>query len=64
MGDGTTPMYFNRITGVKQGTINLGSAKAASVTSDEANHLLICNHPESGEKCNIYITSSDTQAPT
>lgn len=64
MGDGTTPMYFNRITGVKQGTINLGSAKAASVTSDEANHLLICNHPESGEKCNIYITSSVTQAPT
>ena len=64
MGDGTTPMYFNRITGVKQGTINLGSAKAASVTSDEGNHLLICNHVEANEKCNIYMTSSVTQAPT
>lgn len=64
MGDGTTPMYFNRITGVKLGTINLGIAKAASVTSDEANHLLICNHPKGGETCNIYITSSVTQAPT
>lgn len=64
MGDGTTPMYFNRITGVKLGTINLGSAKAASVTSDEANHLLICNHPSGGEVCNIYTTSSVTQVPT
>lgn len=64
MGDGTTPMYFNRITGAKQGVINLGSAKATSVTSDEANHLLICNHPAGGEKCDIYITSSVTQAPT
>lgn len=64
MGDGTAPLYFNRITGVKQGTINLGAAKATSVTSDEANHLLICNHPENGEKCNIYITSSVTQSPT
>ncbi len=67
MGDGTTPMYLNRITGVKIGTINLGSVNASdisSITSDEANHLLICNHPSGGQKCNIYVTSSVTQAPT
>lgn len=64
MGDGTTPMYFNRETGIKIGTINLGSAKASSITSDEANNLLIINAASGGETCNIYTTSSVTQAPT
>lgn len=63
MGDGTIPMYFNRITGVKQGNIDLGKAKAASVTSDENNHLLICNHVSGGEMCEIYVTSSVTEEP-
>lgn len=64
MGDGTEPMYFNRITGVKQGTLNLGSIKASSITSDEGNHLLICNHAEANETCNIYVTTAVNQTPT
>lgn len=64
LGDGSTPVYLNRITGVKLGTINLGSAVAGSVTSDEADHMLIVNHAESGQTVNIYKTSSVTAAPT
>ncbi len=64
MGDGSTPFYLNRITGTREGNINLGSAQAASVTSDEGDHLLICNHAEGGQTFNIYTTSSVTDAPT
>lgn len=63
LGDGSAPVYLNRITGVKQGSINLGSAVAGSVTSDEADHLLIVNHAEAGETVNLYRTSSVTEAP-
>lgn len=64
MGDGTTPVYLNRITGVKLGTINLGSAVAGSITSDENNNMLIVNRAMGGETVNIYRTSSVTEAPT
>lgn len=63
LGDGSTPVYLNRITGVKMGSINLGSATAGSVTSDEANHMLIVNHAEPGATVNIYKTSSVTGTP-
>ena len=36
------------------GNINLGSATAGSITSDEANHMLIVNHAEPGTAVNIY----------
>ena len=64
MGDGTTPFYLNRITGAREGEINLGSATAASITSDEGEHLLICNHAEGGQTFEIYTTSSVTETPT
>ena len=64
MGDGTTPFYLNRITGSREGEINLGSATAASITSDEGDHLLIANHAEGGQTFEIYTTSSVTEAPT
>lgn len=63
LGDGSAPVYLNRITGVKMGNINLGSATAGSITSDEANHMLIVNHAEPGTAVNIYKTSSVTEAP-
>ena len=63
-GDGTTPIYLNRVTGVKEGEINLGGAETASITSDEGSHLLLCNHAEGGETFNIWTTSSVTDAPT
>ncbi len=64
MGDGTTPFYVNRVTGTREGVINLGSATAASITSDEGDHLLIANHAEGGQTFEIYTTSSVTDAPT
>lgn len=63
MGDGTTPLYFNQETGSKGGTINLGSAQAGCVTSDEGGHLLICNKVDIGNQCNIFMTSSVKDAP-
>ena len=64
VGDGSTPIYVNGLTGAKQGTINLGSASAGSITNDEAEHLLIVNKAAGGEQVNIYATSSLTEAPT
>lgn len=63
-GDGSTPIYVNGVTGVKQGEINLGSAVAGSVTNDEAENLLIVNKALGNETVNIYRTKSVTEAPT
>lgn len=65
VGNGTTaPFYLNRVTGTREGELNLGSATAQSITSDEGDHLLICNYAEGGETFNIWTTSSVTEAPT
>ena len=64
LGDGTTPIYVNGLTGVKMGEINLGSAAAGSVTNDEGENLLIVNKAEAHSTVNIYRTSSVTEAPT
>ncbi len=63
MGDGTTPIYLNRITGQRLGQINLGSAQAKGVTSDAAGHMLIYNEATSGQTFSLWKTSSTTQAP-
>lgn len=65
VGNGTTaPFYLNRVTGTREGELNLGSATAQSITSDEGDHLLICNYAEGGQTFNIWTTSSVTEAPT
>lgn len=64
LGDGSTPIYINKLTGAKLGTINLGSAVAGSVTSDEGGNMLIINKVSGGGTVNIYRTSSVTEAPT
>ena len=64
LGDGSTPVYVNGLTGVKMGEINLGSAVAGSVTNDEAENLLIVNKAAGNETVNIYRTASVTEAPT
>ena len=43
LGSGT-PVYLNSVTGVREGEINLGSATAAAIASDEGGNMLICNH--------------------
>ncbi len=63
MGDGTTPIYLNRITGQRLGEITLGGASAQGVTSDAAGHILIYNQATSGQTFNLWKTSSATQAP-
>jgi len=65
MGNGTTPVYFNRITGSKIGTINVGSASATgAVTNDLNNNLLICNYVDNGGTFKIFKTKSVTSAPS
>lgn len=63
-GDGTTPVYADGLTGVKEGYITLGDAVAGSITNDEAGNLLIVNKVSGGETINIYRTKSVTEAPT
>jgi hypothetical protein len=65
MGNGTTPIYFNRITGAKIGEITLGSASAAGcVTNDLNGNLLTCNYAADGNTFRIYRTKSVTTAPS
>lgn len=63
LGDGSIPVYLDGLTGVKKGEIKIGSAAAASVTSDEGGNLLITNHADSKQVVNIYTTKSVTAAP-
>lgn len=63
LGDGSVPVYLDGLTGVRKGEINLGSATAASVTSDEGGNLLITNHAESKGLVEIYRTRSVSEAP-
>lgn len=64
-GDGSTPIYLNKMTGRKIGTINLGDAKATgSVANDNNENLLIVNSAAPGETLNIFKTKSVTVAPT
>ena len=63
MGDGTAPKYLNGITGVLEGEINLGAAKADGMTSDEAGNLILTNKAAGGENVNIYTTNSLSAAP-
>ncbi|MBE6236414.1 MAG: DUF5018 domain-containing protein [Bacteroidales bacterium] len=63
MGDGTAPKYLNGITGVLEGEINLGAAKADGMTSDEAGNLILTNKAAGGETVNIYTTNSLSAAP-
>lgn len=64
LGDGSTPVYLNKINGTYLGEIELGSAEAGSVASDESGNLLICNFADDGETVSIYRTGSVTEAPT
>jgi len=57
------PYYLNCFTGQKLGQINLGSATADAITSDDAGNMLIVNYAESGQTVNIYTTTSVTDAP-
>jgi hypothetical protein len=63
MGNGTVPKYLNGITGVLEGELNLGAAKADGMTSDEGGNLILTNKAAGGETVNIYTTNSLTAAP-
>ncbi len=63
LGNGTTPIYMNGQTGEKLGEINLGSAVADGITSDDAGNILISNCAQPEGVVNIYKTSSVTDAP-
>lgn len=63
MGKGTAPKYLNGITGVLEGELNLGAAKADGMTSDEGGNLILTNKAAGGETVNIYTTNSLTAVP-
>ena len=63
LGNGDAPVYMDGLTGVKQGTINIGSAPAAAITSDEGGNMLLSNHAEPTETVEIYRTNSVETAP-
>lgn len=64
LGDGSAPQYFQKATGNKLGTVNLGAAKAdGAITSDVAGNMLISNYAESGQTLKIFKTNSVTKAP-
>lgn len=63
MGDGSAPKYLNGITGVLEGELKLGAAKADGMTSDEGGNLILTNKAAAGETVNIYSTNSLTASP-
>ncbi|MGM9763874.1 MAG: DUF5018 domain-containing protein [Candidatus Cryptobacteroides sp.] len=62
-GNGSKPVYLDGQTGAKKGEINLGSAVADGITSDEAGNMLISSACNGGESLQIYKTNSLTAAP-
>lgn len=61
--NGPTPIYVNAKTGVKEGTVTLGSAEAYSVTNDEGKYILYCNYANSGETFKIWRSTGVDVAP-
>ena len=61
-GDGA-PIYLNKLTGMKAGNLNTGAATVAGITSDEAGHLLLCNHAQGGESFTIWTSAAVDEAP-
>lgn len=61
-GNGDTPIYLNKTTGKKLGTIAIGDASPGVVKNDDAGNLLICSH-EAG-KVDIWRTNDVTKEPT
>ena len=61
-GDGA-PVYLNKLTGVKVGSLNVGAATVAGITSDEAGNLLLCNHADAGEDFFIWTADAVDAAP-
>ena len=61
--NGPTPIYVNAKTGVKEGTVTLGSAEAYSVTNDEGKYILYCNHANGGDTFNIWRSTGVDVAP-
>lgn len=64
-GDGSTPVYLNKNTGAKLGSINIGPANPnGSITSDIYGNMVITNYATAGSTFNIYKTKSVTSEPT
>jgi hypothetical protein len=63
MGNGTAPKYLHGITGVLEGELNIGAAKADGMTSDEGGNLILTNKAAGGETVNIYTTNSLSGTP-
>lgn len=62
-GDGTPVVQLNALTGVKEGTLNVGSVNVAGMANDEVGNLLLVEHAEAAEECKMYKMSSPSSSP-
>lgn len=61
--NGTEPILINRYSGVKEGSLKLGSAVADGMTNDNKGNLIICNTAAYQETVNIYVTDDVEKEP-
>jgi hypothetical protein len=63
LGNGTTPIYCDPLTGLKLGEINAGGVDIAAITNDEGGNILVSTHAESKGTVTLYKTKSVAAAP-
>jgi hypothetical protein len=63
LGNGTTPIFCDPLTGVQQGEINDGGIDIAAITNDEGGNILVSTHAESKGTVTLYKTKSVAAAP-
>ena len=58
-------VYVNKLTGVKAGTVNMGGINlgGGAITSDEANHIVMCSIAANGASQTIYRLDHVTDTP-
>ena len=64
MGDGSDPLYLNKLTGAALGNFALAGAPAAGMTNDDAGNLLFCNFAQGDEDFTIWTSAAINEAPT
>ena len=63
LGNGTTPIFCDPLTGVQQGEINAGGIDIAAITNDEGGNMVVSTFAEPKGNVVLYKTNSVTSAP-
>lgn len=62
-GDGSDIMQLNALTGVSEGTLDVGSVNVAGIANDEVGNLILVEHAEAAADCKVYKMDSPASAP-